>query len=253
MIKLVNIKPFVLLLLLTFTAAAQNETLFETGKQAYKEEAYQEAIESWKKILENGQHSAAVYFNLGNAHYKRNEIGPSIYYYEKALQLSPYDSDIKNNLAYAENARVDEIEPLPRTVFALWYDTISGILSFDGWAWTAVIASVLAVGLFLFYFYGTAERKKRLYFVSFLIAIFVMAGSLSMAFMTYADKQKDRPAIIFAESVEVRDSPSVGGEISYIIHEGTKVQLLEEDTDWVRIRLADGKDGWIPKVTMKPL
>ena len=112
---------YILVLIVSFSAFSQNETLFEQGKELYKNGKYQQAINSWMKIVENGEHSAELYFNLGNAQYKLNHIGPSIYYYEKALQLSPNDQDIKNNLAFAENARIDSIEPLPQTVFSKWY------------------------------------------------------------------------------------------------------------------------------------
>lgn len=231
----------------------QNDALFNSGKDAYKKGAYQEAINDWKKILKNDKHSAEVYFNLGNAQYKLNNIGPSIYYYEKALQLDPNDNDIKNNLAFAENARVDFIDPLPQTVFSTWYKGVSGIFSFDGWALVAVIFSSLFVILFLAYYYATSEKKKRVLFTSSLLSILFLVYSVGVAFMTYGDAESNNPAIIFSESVDVKDAPSTAGEVSYIIHEGTKVQLLERDYDWVRIRLADGKDGWIPSADMKEL
>ena len=103
---------YILVFLFSLSSIAQNGSLFEQGKERYKQEKYQEAIDSWMKIVENGEHSANLYFNLGNAHYKLNNVGPSIYYYEKAAQLSPIDRDTKTNLAFAENSRIDAIEPL---------------------------------------------------------------------------------------------------------------------------------------------
>jgi len=244
---------FFWLFLIGATVYGQNDALFNLGKEAYKEGAYQEAINNWNKILGNDKHSAEVYFNLGNAHYKLNNIGPSIYYYEKALQLNQNDSDIKNNLAFAENARVDSIEPLPQTVFTTWYKKVSGIFLYNGWAIVAVVFSFLFVLLFLTYYYAASERKKRLLFTSSLFSLLFLICTVTVAFMTYADAANDNPAIIFSESVDVKDAPSMAGEVSYIIHEGTKVHLLERDSDWVRIRLADGKDGWIPASDMKEL
>ena len=145
---------FVLVLALMISAIsfAQNGPLFEQGKELYKAEKYQDAVNSWMKILESNHHSDALYYNLGNAHYKLNNIGPSIYYYEKALQLAPNDSDIKNNLAFAQNATIDSIEPLPKTVFFEWYNSLSGILTFDGWAICVVIFSMSFVMFFLIYY-----------------------------------------------------------------------------------------------------
>lgn len=241
------------LLLFGMSSMAQTETMFNAGKEAYKAEKYQEAIDSWKQILDKGEESAELYFNLGNAHYKLNNIGPSIYYYEKARLLDPNDSDIKNNLAFAENARIDVIEPLPQTVFKTWYERISGITGFDGWATAGVIFSFCFVFLFLGYYFSASERKKRILFASSIIAIFLLVASVAMAFTTYSDYENDNPAVVFSEQVEVRDAPSVGGEVNFIIHEGTKVQVLDRETDWVRIRLEDGKDGWIPALDLKEL
>ena len=98
----------------------QAQGLFNEAAQNYKNEAYKKAIEQWNTILDNGQHSAALYYNMANAHYKLNQVGPSIYYYEKALALAPNDAQIKTNLVFAQNAKVDAITPLPKTIFSKW-------------------------------------------------------------------------------------------------------------------------------------
>lgn len=234
-------------------AFAQDQSKFEAGKEAYKNENFQQAIDHWKTILDKGEHSAALYFNLGNAHYKLNNIGPSIFYYEKARQMDPFDADIKNNLAFAENARIDVIEPLPQTVFRTWYKNVSGVFDYNGWAINAIVFSFLFVLLFLLYYYAASERRKRLLFAVSMAIMFFLVVSVVLAFLTFSDHQKDNPAIIFTEEVEVRDAPSVGGEVNFLLHEGTKVQLLERDSDWVRIRLEDGKDGWMPIADLKEL
>ncbi|MBZ0326557.1 MAG: tetratricopeptide repeat protein [Altibacter sp.] len=244
---------FLWILLISVSGVAQNEALFEQGKNLYQAEKYQQALDKWSSILQSEQHSAALYFNIANAHYKLNNIGPSIYYYEKALQLDPNDRDIKNNLAFAENARIDAIEPLPQTIFKRWYKRISGILTFDGWAMAATVFSILFVTLFLLYYFSTSEQKKRLLFAAAMGCVVVLLFSLTLAFKTYNDFLKDRPAIIFAESTEVKSEPTLGSEVAFILHEGTKVQILEKDNQWCRIELADGKDGWLPTSELKEL
>lgn len=234
-------------------ASAQNPELFEKGKDNYKDGNYQQAIDDWSAILSSGEHSAALYFNLGNAHYKLNNIGPSIYYYEKALQLDPNDKDVRNNIAFAENARVDIIEPLPKTVFVRWYERISGIMNYNGWAIAGVFCASMTVLLFLLYYFSVSERRKRILFVASLAAGMLMLTFTVMAFLVYSDDLNDRPAIVYSESVEVRNEPRIGSETAYIIHEGTKLQILDEDDEWVRIQLADGKDGWILAESIKAL
>ncbi len=244
---------YILILLVSFSGISQNTTFFEQGKELYKNGKYQQAINTWQQVLDKGEHSAELYFNLGNAQYKLNQIGPSVFYYEKALQLSPNDVDIKNNLAFAENARIDAIEPLPKTVFSKWYTSISSIFNFNGWAILAVAFAVLFVALFLFYYFAFSERRKRLLFVSSMFVGLFLVTSLTMAFLTYRDYTKNLPAIIFASKTEVKTEPTMGSTIAFTLHEGTKVKILAQDGNWYRIALADGKDGWIPSTDLKQL
>mgnify|MGYP003133871470 FL=1 len=241
------------MLLVSVLGVAQNEALFEQGKENYKNAKFSEAVTNWKKILDNGQQSAELYFNLGNANYKLNNIGPSIYYYEKALQLDPNDDDIKTNLAFAQNARIDVIEPLPKTVFSRWYKNFSGVFTYNGWAIVSVIGVVLFVLLFLLYWFSISETKKRIYFTTSILSAVVCLVALVMAFKTYSDFNKNQPAIIFAENTEVKSEPNMGSESAFELHEGTKVQIIGRDQDWVRIELADGKDGWMPVNDLKQL
>ena len=115
----------IIVLLLSLLGNAQNEALFNRATDAYNDGDYPKAIEYYTGILENGQHSAELYFNLGNAYYKLNQIAPSIYNYEKALLLSPNDPEIKNNLAYAQNMTLDAIETMPETVLSKIYKNIT--------------------------------------------------------------------------------------------------------------------------------
>jgi tetratricopeptide (TPR) repeat protein len=241
------------MLLISLSGVAQSEALFNQGKELYQAEKYQEALHKWLPILNSDQHSAALYFNIANAHYKLNNIGPSIYYYEKALQLDPTDSDIKNNLAFAENAKIDAIEPLPQTIFKRWYQRISGVFTFDGWAMVATLSSLLFVTLFLLYYFSLSEQKKRLLFTGSMVCVGLLLFSITLAFKTYNDFLKNRPAIIFAESIEVKSEPTMGSEVAFVLHEGTKVQIIDGDNQWYRIALVDGKDGWIPASELKEL
>jgi len=244
---------YILLFFVSCIGFAQNENLFNQGKELYKNGKYQQAINSWKKILDNGEHSAPLYFNLGNAAYKLNKIGPSIYYYEKALQLAPNDSDIKNNLAFAQNAKIDSIEPLPKSVFSKWYASIANLFSFNGWAVLAVSFSIALVVLFLLYYFAVGERRKRLLFSGATLAGIFLIAALSMAFLTFNDYTNQQSAIIFASEIEIKTEPTLGSNVAFVLHEGTKVEIEAQDGNWYKISLADGKDGWIPATELKQL
>ena len=244
---------FILLALVSSVVWCQNNAFFEQGKEHYKNGKFQEAINAWEKVLDNGKHSASLYFNLGNANYKLNNIGPSIYYYEKALQLAPADSDIKTNLKFAENTRIDAIEPLPKTILKRWYEQLAGALTYDGWAVTSVVGAILFVLLFLSYWFSASETKKRLFFITSVVSILVLLVGLVMAYQTYGDVLQDTPAIVFSESTQVKSEPNMGSETAFILHEGTKVQITATEDKWIRVLLANGKDGWIPASDVKRL
>ena len=134
---------YILVILFSALTWGQNSALFEKGNTLYNEGQYAEAIDTYSKILESPEHSAEVYFNLANAHYKLNNIAPSIYYYEKALQLEPNDTDIKNNLSFAKNMTIDAIDVLPETGLQVLLKTITHSLTFDGWAQVSGVICVL--------------------------------------------------------------------------------------------------------------
>ena len=132
-------KIILLLSLLSFSFGfSQNKVLFNEATEFYNNGEYSAAIENYEQIIENGEHSASLYFNLGNCYYKLNSIGPSIYYYEKALLLSPNNKEIQNNLRFAQNMRLDAIEEMPKTELSRIYNVIVGMFSSDQWAYFAV-------------------------------------------------------------------------------------------------------------------
>ncbi|MGB5238388.1 MAG: tetratricopeptide repeat protein, partial [Flavobacteriaceae bacterium] len=150
-----RIKQYFSLLLIfgCLTGIAQNTELFEEATTAYNDGKYENAIEHYLQILANGEHSSALYYNLGNCYYKTNQIAPSIYYYEKALLLSPGDKEIKNNLVYARQMTIDAIEPLPDSGLTRIYNNVIGQFTFDQWAYGAVGFIILFVLCYLAYFF----------------------------------------------------------------------------------------------------
>ena len=149
-----------LLLVQVFPARAQAEARFEKATAAYNEGDYLKAISYYEDILAGKQHSAALYFNLGNAHYKLGHIAPSIYYYEKALLLDPDDPEIRNNLGFAQNMTLDAIQPLPKTDLRRLYDRLIYFLSLDTWAYAGVMFMFLFVtGYMLFASWRRPNQK----------------------------------------------------------------------------------------------
>lgn len=244
---------YILSFLLSLGGFAQNQTLFEQGNTLYNQGKYAEAIDKYKAILETKNHSAALYFNLANAHYKLNNIAPSIYYYEKALQLNPNDPDIKNNLAFAKNMTIDAIDAVPDAGFSKLIKNITGIMGFDNWAKVAVASVILFVLLFLVYYFTYSTFKKRLAFVSSNLFLFIAILSVVIAFHKYNVYQNDKEAIVFAQEATIKSEPNTRSNEVFRLHEGTKVKILDTINQWKKIKLADGKTGWIENDNIKQL
>jgi len=232
---------------------SQNNQLFEEANALYNEAKYDEAITKYESILNSNEHSAELYFNLGNANYKLNNIAPSVYYYEKALKLSPNDKDIKNNLAYAQNMTIDAIDKVPQVGFSKLINNLVNTFQKDTWALLAVVGVILFVLLFLVYHFSYNTSRKRIAFVTSILSLIIACISVAMAFQKDSLNKKDNPAIVFAQESRVMSEANKTSEEVFRLHEGTKVQVLETFEDWQKIQLSDNSTGWIPSKDIKLL
>jgi len=222
-----------------------SDELFSKGNSLYQNGKYSEAIEMYSSIEKQGLISDDLFFNLGNCYYKLNKVAPSIYYYEKALKINPTHEDAIFNLAFAKRMTIDVIEELPQTFLQRFSSSIIQKLPFDTWAIIAVLASFLASLLFLLYHFSFSTKKKFFYFNFSIFAVFVLLISTFFAFHKYNTVQKNRTAIIFVAEVEIKNAPSTNSDVVFELHEGTKVVILDELDNWKKIKIADGKIGWI--------
>lgn len=232
---------------------SQNDQTFSEANTFYNNGKYAEAIDAYESILDSDMHSAALYFNLGNANYKLNNIAPSIYYFEKALQLEPNDKDIKNNLAFAQNMTIDAIENVPDVGFSRIINNLVNTFNTDTWAKIAVGGVLLFVIIFLAYHFSYTSSKKRIAFVTSIVSLSIACFALAMAFQKEGLNKKNNPAIVFAQESRLKTDPNPKSEEVFRLHEGTKVQVIETYDDWKKIKLSDNSTGWIPSKDIKLL
>lgn len=232
---------------------AQDDQVFEKANTFYNQEQYQEAIDAYKTILDNGKKSAELYYNLANANYKLSNIGSSIYYYEKALELAPNDEDIINNLAFANNATIDAIDVIPEGVISKTINGFTNMFSFDAWAWISILCVILFVVLFMLYYSARMSSKKRLFFLGSWVSLIIGLFGIFFAFKQYSFIKNNQYAIVFAQETTIKSEPNLRSEKVFELHEGTKVKVIETVNDWKKIKLADGKIGWIPATDLKEL
>ncbi|WP_425076239.1 SH3 domain-containing protein [Psychroserpens sp. S379A] len=244
---------YILTFFLSTYVLAQNKQLFDEANTLYNDANYTEALEKYKSILESGEHSAELYFNIANAHYKLNHIAPSIYYYEKALLLKPNDKDIKNNIAFARNMTVDAIDTVPEVGISKFVKNITNMMSFDAWAKLAVGFVVLFVILLVTYYFTYSTSKKRFSFVTGSLSLLLSFVALGFAFHKFELVKNDQPAIVFAQESKIKSEPNLRSSEAFVLHEGTKVQVLDTVSNWKKIKLSDGKTGWIMNDDIKIL
>lgn len=141
---------------------AQNaDSLFVQGNELYRQEKYSEALRAYQEIDSMGQESWALFYNMGNIHYKMNRVAPAIYNYEKALKLRPDQQDVLFNLEFANQMVLDNIEPLPRNLGQRFMDAVILKLTYDTWSKIAVGLAFLFALLFLMYHFSYSTGKKR--------------------------------------------------------------------------------------------
>ena len=186
-----------------------------------------------------------MYFNLGNCYYKLNKVAPAIYNYEKALVLNPNDSEILNNLKFAQKRTVDEIKVVPTVGFAKLLRDFTAICHYNSWAWISVGFSVLFLVSFLGYYFSALTLHKRLFFAGMFVLFLLLLISVASAIFEKSHFKKERPAIVFAEMTDVKSEPQNKGNSVIILHEGTKVFVKETVDNWKKIQLTDGSEGWI--------
>jgi len=245
---------FTMVLFFGYISFAQTaDELFSKANDFYKNGQYTKAAQLYLNIEKSGLESDDLYFNLGNSYYKLNKVAPSIYYYEKALKINPMHEDASNNLAFAKRMTIDVIEDLPKPFFQRFSSNVIQKLTYNTWAILGVTASFLAALLFLLYYFSAVPKRKIFYFNITIFAVFVMTVSVIFAYSNYETTQKSRSAIIFASKSEIKNAPSLNSEPVFELHEGTKVTILDELSNWKKIKLADGKIGWVNVADIKEI
>lgn len=212
---------------------------------AYQQNDYAKAIELYENLLSQGQYAPELYFNLGNAWYKKGNIPKSILNYERALKMSPKDEDIQFNLKMASLQLVDKIDPVPQIFYKRWINSFTQLLSANEWSklttlllWLSLICSVI-------YLFGFSVSLRKTGFILSLVFLVFFIFAFFFSGKSYSDTHLDQSAIVMSPSVYVKSSPDSKGNDLFIIHEGTKVELLDELNDWKKIRLVNGSIGWI--------
>lgn len=235
-----------------FAADAYVDSLFNAASAAYSEGQWADAAGTYTAIENLGLESPALYSNMGNAWFKSGDVAKAMLYYERALKLDPSYDDARYNIAVISDFIQDRIEPVPEFILKTWTRDLCYILDSDTWAVISLIfLAAVAVSLLLL-FLSSSLALRRTGFFSAIAAFLLTVMSVSFAFWQKADYSRKDGAVIMVPVVSVKSSPSSDTSTDlFILHEGTKVIILDEVGDWRNIELADGRQGWMKSSDME--
>lgn len=223
------------------------DSFWTAGVQAYTDGKFSDASAAWTSIEESGQKSAKLYYNLGNAWFKQGNYPKAILNYERALRLDPSYSDARYNLEFTSNFVQDKIEPVPEFILKSVARKVCYVMGSNAWAVIFLVLLAAALVMGLLFLLGSSVGKRRAGFYCGIVLLLLSAGALSFSIWQKSDSVKTDTAIVMSPVSSVKSSPSSGSSKDlFVIHEGTKVTILDEVGTWRNISLADGRQGWIP-------
>ena len=237
----------------TLPVQAQDDVagLWQKAGEAFAAGQWQNALNFYQMIEGENLQSADLYYNIGNTYFKLDDKAHAILYYERALKLDPSHDDAAHNLEIARQLTLDKIDSVPDFILVSWFRHLRQSFSADSWAWIT-LGLLLVVGILLTLFRNSASLALRR--VSFIVACVVFLLAVFTFIFSLQQKRavtRQDSAIVTAPVCSVKSSPADGGNTVFVLHEGTKVRLLDNVGDWAKISIADGRQGWAPSGTFE--
>jgi len=224
-----------------------------TANALYAQGKFEDAAKAYIQLINSGHRSPALYYNLGNAEYKLGETPSALLYYEKAHKLAPGDEDINANIRFVNLKTTDKIDETPEFFITKWWHEFILSFSVNGLAWGSIILIFAASVLLGVYFFSNSVIVKKISFYSALSLLFIglINWGIAASQVNYFDGHKQ--AIIFTSTVNVKSGPLNNSNTLFVLHEGTKINVIDTSNGWMRIKLANGNEGWLKVSDVKEI
>ncbi len=238
-----SVATLLALLLIPTSLFADN---WQDGVDAYSKGEWSEARSAWEAVLAEGQESAALLTNIGSACFKEGDLAHAILYFEKALKVDPSYADAKYDLEFAQTFLKDRIETVPEFFVKGWIRSLRCSLSSNVWAVIFLVLLAVALGLTLLFLLGRSSAARKTGFFTGLVALLLSLMCLGFSLRLRAEYSANSSAIVVSPVTVARSAPdNNSGTDLFILHEGTKVKVLDTVGSWDNIELSDGRQGWI--------
>ena len=235
---------YTILLVVSFSAHASTSR-WEAGNRAYIDGNYEKAIEEYSVIIDGGEYSMKLYYNLANAYFKLGKMGKAILYYNKALRIAPSQEDIRHNLALAEAQTKDRITVIPEFFLNRWLRTVRNAMSCTAWSVLSLLSLALSLVFALLFLLASRIRWRKVGFYCAVCAAVLFIVTTAFALSSRKDMLSHNEAIVLSSAISVKSSPDRSATDLFVLHEGTKVRILSEMDEWNEVVIADGKKGWV--------
>ena len=237
-----------LLLLLLFVASTVGtvraaDPLAE-AEQAYNAGNYTRAIQLYDSLVATGHESAVLYYNLGNAYYKNDQIGRAVLNYRRALGLDPSMEDARYNLEVASTKAIDKIDVVPEFFMISYARQLRESMSSNGWALWAVLWFALALAGGVVWFTARSIGVRKAGFSAALVGLVLSAVGVWAAWSSYREVRPGGWGVVVHTATPVVSAPNADGKDLFVLHEGTTVGILDRSGEWIEIVLPNGEKGW---------
>lgn len=230
-------------------SGTESDVTPEIAVRAYRDQDYKKSIAIYEEIVAQGMAedkvSAQLYYNLGNAYFRDNQLGKAILCYERALLLDPGDGDIRHNLRFAQNRTVDRIDTAANLFFTNWFRGIRNIFSSNQWATIGIVLFILFLVCVAVYLFMRLLWARKSAFYAGIVLFLLMITANIFAFSQKRERILKDSAIVMVGAATVNASPDTNSNQLFELHEGTKVKIRNSDGNWFEIQIADGSVGWI--------
>lgn len=238
----------VLGLLMAYTVHANDTETFAKANTLYRQQQFDEALKLYSDLQKTHPTSATLHFNIGNIYFKKGELALSIASFERAKRLRPDDEDIQHNLLFAKASTIDKIDKQNHSLGSIFLNQANSILSSHGWTWVSVISCWLTLAALLLFLF-TNKFKKVGFFAGIVLGVFSIAFLL-IGKKIFSIENRCNSGVIAVEKAFIKSAPDDSASDLFVLHEGTEVLMLDHVDGYAKIRLDDGKTGWVQQQDM---
>ncbi len=240
-------KSIILLLFLFYFSSNSFSNDLKDAEKAYDSKNFKISIQHYQKLINEGYKSDKLYYNLANSYYRNNELGKAIYYYELASKSNPNDEDIKINLAIASSKTIDKVNS--KENFFITAIKINILSSFSTFSWSIFTISFICIASLLFFIFINSKNImiKRISFIGTCFSFIFFIITYFLGYSSLKAKTENKFAIITSKEIKILNEPTFSGSVKFNLHEGTKIKVVENNGEWLLIKLNNGNEGWIKK------